>query len=98
MKVSEATNPEEAMTKRSGALSRRKFLHGTGVLVVAFTVAPMFEDLAAARVADGRTVPDYPTYDLNAVDSFLEIHGNGTVLSSRSARSTMGRARRLPGP
>jgi nicotinate dehydrogenase subunit B len=81
MKVNEAMNTDEAMVKRSGGtVSRRQFLQGTGVLVVGFSVAPMFKDLAAARAAEGRTVPDYPTYDLNAVDSFLEIHGNGTVL------------------
>ena len=81
MKEQEARNSEETMVKRSGGtVSRREFLQGTGVLVVGFSVAPMFIEVAAARAAQGRIAPDYPTYDLNAVDSYLEIHGNGTIL------------------
>ena len=81
MREQEARNSEETMVNRSGgAVSRRQFLQGTGVLVVAFSVAPIFLEVAAARAAQGRIAPDYPTYDLNAVDSYLEIHGNGTIL------------------
>ena len=62
-------------------VSRRQFLQGTGMLVVGFSIAPVLSELASARAAQGRiVVPDYPTYDINGVDSFLEIHANGTVL------------------
>ena len=62
-------------------VSRRQFLQGTGMLVVGFSIAPVLSELASARAAQGRiVVPDYPTYDINSVDSFLEIHANGTVL------------------
>ena len=97
MREQEARNSEETMVNRSGgAVSRRQFLQGTGVLVVAFSVAPMFKDLAAARAAEGRTVPDYPTYDLNAVDSFVEVHGNGTILV-KIGKVNNGQGRQLPG-
>ena len=50
------------------------------MLVVGFSTARSFAEIAFAKAAQGELIPDYPTYDLNAVDSFIEIHGNGTVL------------------
>jgi nicotinate dehydrogenase subunit B len=63
-----------------GAISRRQFLKTTGVLIVGFSADHAFALQTAARAAQGSVVPDYPTYDLNAVDSFIEVHGNGAVI------------------
>jgi nicotinate dehydrogenase subunit B len=70
-------------TPLEAAVSRRQFLQGSGVLVVGFSIAQFFSlsEMASARAAQGRiVVPDYPTYNIAAVDSFLEIHGDGSVL------------------
>ena len=66
-------------SKKGGTLSRRRFVQGVGVLVVGFsTRLPTLDGLA--RAAQVGIVPDYPTFDLKAVDSFIEIHGDGNVL------------------
>jgi nicotinate dehydrogenase subunit B len=77
-----ATGNSKVVTgkKNHGAFTRRQFLQGTGVLVVGFSSAGIAPWEAIARAAQGVVVPDYPKFDLNAVDSFLEIHGDGTVL------------------
>ena len=61
-------------------ISRRKFLKGSGVLVVGFSTAGMQSIEVLARAAQGNPVRDYPKFPLDAVDSFVEIHGDGTVL------------------
>ena len=80
----ETKNPNDAEVltagKKRGTFSRRQFIQGTGVLVVGFSIARIAPWEAAAMAAQGVAAPDYPTYDLNAVDSFLEIHGDGEVL------------------
>src|ERR1044071_6483875 len=63
--------------QQRGAFARRQFLKASGVLVVGFSIAP-WEKLAAA--AEGVTFADYPEFDLADVDSFLEVHGDGSVL------------------
>src|SRR6476659_8462982 len=82
--------------QQRGAFTRRQFLKGSGVLIVGFSTAAIapWEKLAAA--AQGVAAADYPEFDLAAVDSFLEVHAGGFVLS-RLARSIMGRARLPPG-
>jgi nicotinate dehydrogenase subunit B len=64
--------------------TRRDFLRGSGMLVVGFSIAPtarLLSKQAAAQDAQQPIVaPDYPTFDLAEVDSFVEIHGDGTVL------------------
>jgi len=60
-------------------LSRRRFLQGTGVLVVGFSTAGMLPVEVLARAAQGNSVRDYPKFPLDAVDSFVEIHADGTV-------------------
>ncbi len=59
--------------------TRRDFIKGTGVLVVGFTTTRMLHR-DSVEAAQGGIAPDYPTYDLASVDSFLEIHGDGSVL------------------
>lgn len=80
----ETTNAENSLElkakKNRGAFSRRQFIQGTGVLVVGFSTALIAPWEALARAAQGVVVPDYPKYELTAVDSFVEIHGDGTVL------------------
>lgn len=70
--------------KKSGeeksGLSRRQFLKYSGVMVVGFSTAPSFAERAYALAAQGQPIPDYPTFELTAVDSFIEIHGDGTAL------------------
>jgi nicotinate dehydrogenase subunit B len=66
--------------KKDRGVSRRQFLKRTGVLIVGFSTAPSFLERTFALAAQGLPIPDYPTYELNAVDSFIEIHGDGTVL------------------
>ena len=61
-----------------GTLNRRQFMKGTGVLVVGFSTRILGVE-EFARAAQGSVVPDYPTYELSSVDSFVEIHGDGTV-------------------
>ena len=65
--------------QQPGAFTRRQFLKASGVLVVGFSTAAIarWEKLAAA--AQG-PLPDYPEFDLAAVDSFLEVHADGSVL------------------
>jgi nicotinate dehydrogenase subunit B len=60
--------------------TRREFLQNVGVLVVGFSAAPAAAVEAVASAAQGYVIPDYPKYDLNAVDSFIEIHGDGKIL------------------
>ena len=60
--------------------TRREFLQNVGVLVVGFSAAPTAAVEAMASTAQGYVIPDYPKYDLNAVDSFIEIHGDGRIL------------------
>lgn len=60
--------------------TRREFFQSVGVLVVGFSAAPVAVAEAFARPAQGNIIPDYPKYDLNAVDSFIEVHGDGKVL------------------
>jgi len=67
-------------SRKSGEVSRRQFLKHTGVMIVGFSTAPSFAERAFALAAQGQPIPDYPTYELNAVDSFIEIHGDGRVL------------------
>jgi nicotinate dehydrogenase subunit B len=72
-----ATIPED-MPREKG-FSRRHFVQGVGVLVVGFsTRIPGLN--ALLRAAQEGRIPDYPKFDLKAVDSFVEIRGNGTVL------------------
>ena len=79
--IVKAQNADEVAGKeKRGTFSRRQFIQGTGVLVVGFSSACIAPWEALARAAQGVAAPDYPTYDLTAVDSFLEIHGDGTVL------------------
>ena len=60
--------------------TRREFLQNVGVLVVGFSAAPEVAAEALASAAQGYVIPDYPKYDLNAVDSFIEVHGDGKIL------------------
>ena len=76
-----AENSKELTARKNrGTLSRRRFIQGTGVLVVGFSCPWVAPWDALAQAAQGVVVPDYPKYDLNAVDSFVEIHGDGNVL------------------
>lgn len=70
---------DDSNTNR-GAFSRRQFIQGAGVLVVGFSCPWVAPWDALAQAAQGVVVPDYPKYELTAVDSFVEIHGDGTVL------------------
>ena len=51
--------------------TRREFLQNVGVLVVGFSAAPTIAAEALASAPQGYVIPDYPKYDLNAVDSFI---------------------------
>ena len=53
-------------------ISRRKFLKGSGILVVGFSTAGMQSIEVLARAAQGNPVRDYPKFPLDAVDSFVE--------------------------
>ena len=65
---------------RSSAFGRRHFVKGVGVLAVGFSTR-MAGLSAVLRAAQEKGVaPDYPTFDLKSVDSFVEIHGDGAVL------------------
>lgn len=76
-----AINSVEAPAKEKNIIfSRRGFIAGTGVLVVGFATPWVTPWEALVRAAQGAAVPDYPTYDLTAVDSFIEVHGDGSVL------------------
>ena len=66
--------------KSSTILSRRNFLKGSGVLIVGFSTAGMLPVEVLARAAQGNPVRDYPKFPLDSVDSFVEIHGDGSVL------------------
>ena len=66
-------------TNEQERFSRRRFVQGVGVLVVGFSTRLPYLD-ALARAAQTGITPDYPTFDLKAVDSFIEIHGDGKVL------------------
>jgi len=66
--------------KKQETFSRRRFVQGVGVLAVGFSTRLPTLDALARAAAQGTTVPDYPTFDLKAVDSFVEIHGDGKVL------------------
>ena len=71
--------PKPSRPNDRRALSRRQFVQGLGMLVVGFSTRIPTLD-ALARAAQLGIVPDYPTFDLKAVDSFIEIHGDGNVL------------------
>jgi CO/xanthine dehydrogenase Mo-binding subunit len=74
-----ATTAKETLPREKHAFSRRHFVKGVGVLVVGFsTRMPGLN--ALARAAQESLAPEYPTFDLKAVDSFIEIHGDGKVL------------------
>jgi nicotinate dehydrogenase subunit B len=60
--------------------TRREFFQNIGVLAVGFSATPNVALEAFATPAQGYVIPDYPKYDLNAVDSFIEIHGDGKIL------------------
>jgi hypothetical protein len=65
---------------KSSAFGRRRFVKGVGVLAVGFsTRMPGLSALLRAAQEKG-LAPDYPTFDLKSVDSFVEIHGDGAVL------------------
>jgi CO/xanthine dehydrogenase Mo-binding subunit len=66
--------------KNSTSLSRRNFLKDSGVLIVGFSTAGMLPIELLARAAQGNPVRDYPKFPLDSVDSFVEIHGDGSVL------------------
>ena len=70
------TTQKTTAEQQPGAFTRRQFLKTSGVLVVGFSIAP-WEKLAAAVQGP---LPDYPEFDLAAVDSFLEVHADGSVL------------------
>ena len=76
----EATNiridQDTADGRGRGGFSRRRFLKGTGMLVVGFSIARIAPWEAIASAAQGVVVADYPEFDLTAVDSFLEIHAD----------------------
>ena len=65
---------------KSSAFGRRHFVKGVGVLVVGFStrMAGLSALLKAAQ--EKGVAPDYPTFDLKSVDSFVEIHGDGAVV------------------
>src|SRR5438128_3961902 len=63
-----------------GKLPRRQFFQGTGALIVGFSATGMGAVEAFSGAAQGTVVPDYPTIDLTAVDSFIEVHSDGKVL------------------
>src|ERR1041384_6975848 len=73
------TTRKMSAQRQRGAFTRRQFLKASGVLVVGFSTAAIarWEKLAVA--AQG-PLPDYPEFDLAAVDSFLEVHADGSVL------------------
>jgi len=79
LKQKDATIAEETLPREKHVFSRRHFVKGVGVLVVGFsTRMPGLN--ALARAAQESLAPEYPTFDLKAVDSFIEIHGDGKVL------------------
>src|ERR1051325_7644780 len=85
MKDQNAVLPRKTTdTRQPHPVSRRQFLKGSGMLVVGFSIAPtarLLSRQAYAQAAQQPIVaPDFPTFDLAAVDSFVEIHGDGKVL------------------
>ena len=75
--MAQAPDPSAA-TSRSPAHANPRGARGR--LTKGFSTAPSFAERAFALQAQGLAVPDYPTFELNAVDSFIEIHGDGSVL------------------
>src|ERR1700675_3865785 len=67
-------------SKSQGTFSRRRFVQGAGMLVVGFSTRLPYLDALARAAQQGSLIPDYPTFDLKAGDSFVEIHGDGKVL------------------
>src|SRR4051812_49299236 len=68
------------MMDKKTAVTRRNFLKGTGLLVVGFSTTGMLPIEVLARAAQGNPVRDYPKFPLDAVDSFIEVHGDGSIL------------------
>ena len=65
---------------KAATFGRRRFVKGVGVLAVGFsTRMPGLSALLRAAQEKG-LAPDYPTFDLKSVDSFVEIHGDGAVV------------------
>src|SRR5690348_16573462 len=62
-------------------LSRRQFVKGTGALIVGFSATGMGTVEAFSQPLQGNVVPDYPALDLTAVDSFIEVHSDGKVMT-----------------
>lgn len=79
MKSENAVSSVGTPSQNHGVLNRRQFVQGLGMLVVGFSTRIPTLD-ALARAAQSGIVPDYPTFDLKAVDSFIEVHGDGNVL------------------
>jgi nicotinate dehydrogenase subunit B len=63
-----------------GTFSRGSFLKGTGMLVVGMAGSGTLAGQALAKGAKYTDAPVYPTLDLNALDSFLEVRGDGQVI------------------
>ena len=76
--------PEPALTqeihskKKADGFSRRQFMKTAGILIVGFSTRAQRLGAFTRGVED--ITPDYPTFDLKAVDSFIEIHADGTVV------------------
>jgi CO/xanthine dehydrogenase Mo-binding subunit len=66
--------------RKQGKLNRRQFFQGTGALIVGFSATGISPVETLAGEPQGRFIPDYPAYDLTAVDSFIEVHSDGKVL------------------
>src|SRR5262245_47952034 len=66
--------------RKQGKLNRRQFFQGTGALIVGFSATGMSAVETFAGEPQGKVIPDYPAYDLTAVDSFIEVHSDGKVL------------------
>ena len=68
------------------SFTRGTFLKGTGVLAVGFSASGVLaRGAAAAGAKAGVGVPDYPEFDLTAVDSSSRCTPTGRC-SARSAR------------
>ena len=65
---------------KAAMFGRRHFVQGVGVLAVGFSTRMQGLSALLRAAQEKGLAPDYPTFDLKSVDSFVEIHGDGAVL------------------